>query len=268
MDDRFDFLMVSEGISTGQGLAYMGDRSINYGAGWNDPNHSYRCWGNDGFSFNQGMRVSTNTMVGQVIAEALMGHFAGTSSPPHLPVFMDLQVPARATVSTLALDFGTVLQGSNAQLPLIVTNIADVAMWSKSGTGTGIDALTYSLGATSGFGAPAGTFNESANPGAPVGIQHQISMDTTAIGVRSGTLMIATDDPENPTIIVQLSGTIASPVDFDVNNDGVVNVEDLYAWFGLPTDVDGDGMVNTADRAALLYELRRLELEDVAAGRR
>lgn len=268
MDDRFDFLMVSDAISQGQGLAYLGNRNIPYGGVWNDPNHSHRAWGNDGFSFNTAMRVSSNTMVGPTIAQAIVDHYAGTSSPPHLPVYFDLQIPARASISAITLDFGTVAQGSVAQLPIIVTNIADVAFWSKNGTGAGIDALTYAFAAGPGFAAPGGSFDEAANPGVPAGIDHLITMDTSLVGVRAGTLMIATDDPENPTILVNLAGTIITPFDYDVNNDGTIDIEDLYAWHALPTDVDGNGSVNNADRAALLYELRRLEMPDVTSGRR
>lgn len=268
MDDRFDFLMVSDAISTGDGLAYIGDRAIPYGSVWNDPNHSYRAWGNDGLSFNQGMRIANNTMVGPVIAQGLVDSYLGTSSPPHLPVFMDLQAPARAGVSSMTLNFGTVNQGAVAQLPLTVTNIADVALWSKDGTGAGIDELTYSLGASSGFQAPGGTFTEPANAGMPSGNVHQITMDTGTIGVRAGTLVIASDDPESPALIVNLSGMIVSPFDYDVNNDGVVNIEDLYAWHVLATDVNGNGVINGTDREALAAELRRLESGDVTSGRR
>ena len=88
------------------------------------------------------------------------------------------------------------------------------------------------------------------------------------MGVRAGTLLIASDDPESPSIIVNLTGTIATPIDYDVNNDGQVTVEDLYAWHLSPSDVDGNGVVNNDDRAALLYELRRLEIETTTAGRR
>lgn len=268
VDDRFDFLMVSEGISAGQGLAYLGDRTVPYGSVWNDPNHSYRCWGNDGLSFNQGMRIANNSMVGPVIAQGLIDSYLGTSSPPHLPVFMDLQAPARAAVSTMTLDFGTVTQGAVAQLPVTVTNVADVSLWSKSGTGAGIDELTYSFGASSGFQAPAGPFEEPSNAGSPVGVTHQIVMDTSTIGVRAGTLMVASDDPESPTIIVNLSGTIVSPFDYDVNNDGRVDVEDLYAWHASATDVNGNGVINTTDRDALIVELRRPEAGDMTSGRR
>jgi hypothetical protein len=267
MDDRFDFLMVSDAISSGQGLSYMGNRNIAYGSVWDDPNHSYRCWGNDGFSFNQGMRVSNNTMVGPVIAQALVDHYAGTSSPPHLPVFMDLRVPARIGTSVVTLDFGTVSVGAVAQQSLAVTNIASVATFSKDGTGYGIDGLTYAMGATSGFAAPGGTFEEPADAGM-MGNLHQISMDTATAGPRSGTLTIASDDPEAPTLVVNLVGNVASPFDYDVNNDGLVDIEDLYSWHALATDVNGNGVINGTDRDALVAELRRVETADVTAGRR
>lgn len=55
----------------------------------------------------------------------------------------------------------------------------------------------------------------------------------------------------------------------DVNNDGVVDIEDLYSWFrgsGL-RDVNLDGLTNDADRATLEAELRRDEIADMSAGR-
>lgn len=267
MDDRFDFLLTSDAISSGQGLAYIGNRTIPYGAAWNDANHSYRAWGNDGFSFNQSIRIANNTMVGPVIAQALYDHAVDAGSPPHLPIFMDLQVPARASVSTLTLDFGTVYMGATAQLPLTVTNIANLALWSKDGTGAGIDGLTYTLSASAGFAAPGGTFDEPADPGS-LGNLHQISMSTAALGPLAGTLTLASDDPEAPTIVVTLLGNVITPFDYDVNNDGVVDIEDAYAWHASPTDVNGDGVTNGADLVALIAEIRRLEVQDMTDGRR
>ncbi len=56
----------------------------------------------------------------------------------------------------------------------------------------------------------------------------------------------------------------------DVNGDGAVDIEDLYSWSrgaGL-RDVNLDGLINDADRAALEAELRRDEVMDMNAGRR
>lgn len=52
---------------------------------------------------------------------------------------------------------------------------------------------------------------------------------------------------------------------YDVNNDGVVTIEDLYAWRQAPTDVDGDGLINQGDEDALIAFLRlneRIKMKD------
>lgn len=61
-----------------------------------------------------------------------------------------------------------------------------------------------------------------------------------------------------------------TPPRCDVNADGIVDVEDLYSWFrgAGQRDVNGDGVVNDADRAALEADLRRDEIADMTAGRR
>ena len=55
----------------------------------------------------------------------------------------------------------------------------------------------------------------------------------------------------------------------DVNTDGTIDLEDLYAWHRGQgqRDVDGNGSITDADRAALEAELRRDEFADMAAGR-
>lgn len=56
----------------------------------------------------------------------------------------------------------------------------------------------------------------------------------------------------------------------DINADGRVDIEDLYAWTQTQgdQDIDRNGIVDHADRAFLLFELRRNERRDASAGRR
>ncbi len=91
MDDRHDQILLSGSLVDGQGLDYIGNASVPYSTStWNDPNHSYRSWGNDGSSYNTTLTISGNQMVGAVIAQALVDCAAGAG---HLPVFLDLRVP-------------------------------------------------------------------------------------------------------------------------------------------------------------------------------
>lgn len=65
--------------------------------------------------------------------------------------------------------------------------------------------------------------------------------------------------------------TISRP-DFDLNEDGVVDVEDLYTWHAstdpVVRDLDGDGIVDGSDREYLEALVRWMEQRDMEAGRR
>ncbi|MEO1279545.1 MAG: endonuclease/exonuclease/phosphatase family protein, partial [Planctomycetota bacterium] len=64
MDDRFDLILVNDDLFDGDGFEYVGDVSVPFARStFDDPNHSYRTWGNDGRSFDDPLRTS-NLMVG------------------------------------------------------------------------------------------------------------------------------------------------------------------------------------------------------------
>jgi endonuclease/exonuclease/phosphatase family metal-dependent hydrolase len=265
MDDRFDMLLVSASLINGGGLDYIGNPNVAMTTNWNDPNHSYRVWGNDGASYNTTIRTTTNAMVGGTIAQALLDHFAGTGSAPHLPVYFDLFAPAKGSAPA-SIDFGTVNVGSLAQMMLTVTNVTPVATFSRPGDGSGIDALTYTLSGASGFTAPAGTFNEPAGGG---GNMHVITMNTATPGTKNGMVTISSDDPDVPSRVVMMTGVVVSGVfDYDVNNDGLENMEDVYAWQATPTDVDGSGSANATDLVLLRAHIRLGEPASMVNGRR
>jgi hypothetical protein len=89
MDDRHDQILVSANLVDGGGVEYVGNNIPYSDSTWDDPNHSYRCWGNDGSSFDVALRIDGNTMVGPVIAQALVDIAVGGG---HLPVYLDLAV--------------------------------------------------------------------------------------------------------------------------------------------------------------------------------
>lgn len=82
----------------------------------------------------------------------------------------------------------------------------------------------------------------------------------------------------SPAIAQQSLYTIGSdgvhafglPYRLDVDGDGRVDIDDLYAWYqnGPNKDVNRDGTVDQADKQALEGELRRYEIEDMSWGRR
>lgn len=102
MDDRLDQVLMGSKLGDGVGTEYVGSFGTTYSTTtWNDPNHSYRVWGNDGTSFNANLTVAGNTMVGSSIAQSLRDVAVGGG---HLPVFADIRyeaVPEPATMLVL-----------------------------------------------------------------------------------------------------------------------------------------------------------------------
>ena len=202
MDDRFDQILVSDNLIDGVGFDYIGNPGLSYATHtWDDPNHSLRAWGNDGFSFNQPLRTTGNTMVGPTIAQALID--TATPSGGHLPVYVDLRVPAHIGSDTV-IDFGQVTQGAPAEEVLNVWNAGDVALW----TAAGIADLNYELSASAGFSAPAGAH---ADPAGDPGNEHVITMDTSTVGPMNGILTITSDAPDEPSRQVTLVGEVTAP---------------------------------------------------------
>lgn len=191
MDDRLDQILISGGMLNQSGLEYIG--SLNGPQNpvqWNlalfaDPNHSYRCWGNDGTSYNVALTTTGNAWVGPTIAQALK-NVAGSAG--HLPVYLDARVPARLRVTPggSTINFGTVRRGAAAPtVTLDIQNDGDIAKW----TAGGISNLRYQFAASAGFTAPVG--EQIAQPGEIR--QHTLAMSTAAIGIKNGTLTITHD---------------------------------------------------------------------------
>ncbi len=173
LDDRFDLLFSSTTLQDGSGLDY----------------DSYIAYGNDGVHYNRDVNADGfNFAVGYTVATALWG------ASDHLPALLTLRLPARISAAS-ALAFGSVIVGATASQPLAVANAASVPG----------DSLRYSFTAPSGFTAPADTFAQAA--GAPATSQ-AIGMSTAAAGVKSGTLAVATNDPDTLSKSVLLSGTV------------------------------------------------------------
>jgi hypothetical protein len=248
MDDRHDQILVGAGLRNGTALDYLGLPIAYSTSTWNDPNHTYRAYGNDGTSFNTTLRVVGNTMVGPVIAQALIDAAAGAG---HLPVFLDLLVPAKVS-SDLVLDFGILDVNDPAQLPLHVFNNADTLLWSAAGASN----LNYSLAASVGFAVAPGPFVDA--PGG-VGNLHTVTLDTSTPGLKLGTLTIASDDPDQPTRLVTLLAEVREPAPdcpADFNGDGVLDFFDYddfvscYEGAGDPgcdADFNADGVVDFFD---------------------
>ncbi len=223
MDDRHDQLLLNAGLIDGQGLDYIGNPATPFSTTtWNDPNHSYRCWGNDGSSFNTSLTTTGNAQVGPAIAQALRN--CATTSGGHLPVFLDLRVPAKVGAPA-SIAFGSVVRGSAASVTIQVGNAGDVAKWTVNGIAT----LSYSMTATTGFTVPAGTRTDA--PGGTLN-SHAITLDTSTVGVRNGTLTITSNDVDTPTLVIPITATVVAPNQPPAANAGPDQQVD---------DADGDG---------------------------
>ena len=222
MDDRHDQLLISGTLGDGDGLDYRGQFAMPWNhTTWNDANHSYRCWGNDGSSFDIDLRTEGNEMVGPAIAQALkvLAMPAG-----HLPVYLELVVPARVDADQFILDFGTVQRGDPASALLTVFNSGDIDLWGPAG----IQDLRYNIQAPANFETPAGPFVDA--PGGGVN-QHLITMSTDATGIISGTLFIQSNDPEQPVLEILLSGEVLDSCLADLAEPfGILDLADINAF--------------------------------------
>ncbi len=195
MDDRFDLLFSSYSVQDGQGLDLIG----------------YLAYGNDGLHFNTDINADGfNFAVGYTIATALH------DVSDHLPVLMTLQLPSKVSAAS-QLDFGSVIAGAPAQQQnLAVSNIGTVPA----------DALDYSLSAPAGFTAPAGSFSAAAGGAAN---NHTIGMSAATAGAKSGTLAIASDDPDTSSKSVKLSGRVLRHAVASLDSQAVVT-ESALDW--------------------------------------
>jgi endonuclease/exonuclease/phosphatase family metal-dependent hydrolase len=230
MDDRHDQILLSGSLVDGVGMDYIGNPTLRWNLNtFEDPNHSYRVWGNDGTSFNMPLRVTGNQHVGPTIAQALIN--AATPSGGHLPVFLDLRVPAKVSAPS-SIDFGTVTQGTPVTRLVSIGNGGDTALW----TANGIANLTYTLTPSEGFSAPGGAFSDAAGGGLNT---HVIAMNTSTPGTKTGTLTINAVGADVPSVTITLTGTVlplnlppvadAGPdivvVDADNSGDEVVTLD-------------------------------------------
>lgn len=199
MNSRFDFILLCQSLRDGQGFDYIGNPNTPYSTiTWDDAQHSYRAWGNDGTSFDSPLTVTGNAMVGPTIAQSIKS--AATTNGGHIPVFLDLRVPAEASASASSLDFGTVVIGSPAQRSLTIANATSTTVWR-----TGIADLLYQFTASAGFGSPIGGFTDPAGGG---GNAHTITMDTASSGVKTGTLTVTSSVAGTNALAIPMTGQV------------------------------------------------------------
>ncbi|HRF58415.1 MAG TPA: choice-of-anchor D domain-containing protein [Fimbriimonadaceae bacterium] len=204
VDDRYDQILLGGTLVDGTGFDYIGNPALPYSTTtWNDPNHSYRSWGNDGGSYNTILRTTANTMVGPTIGQALIDLSSGSG---HLPVFLDLRVPPRSSVVPTQIDFGWVKVGQSATRSFTVGNVGDTVKW----TTNGIANLSYSLTGSPRFNVATGPFTDAPGGGSNT---HTITLDTS-IGSKTlltGTITVSSNDPEMPIQVIKVRAYVYTP---------------------------------------------------------
>lgn len=187
LDDRFDWLMTSYSAQDATGFDLAG----------------YTTFGQDGAHYNQNVNDGGfNYAVGYTIATALK------NTSDHLPVVAIVRLPAKISAAS-QLDFGPVITGATAEQALAVSNIAPQPIgYTVSGsyplTLPG-DSLRYSLSPPTDFTAPPGNF---VQPAGALATSQTIGMSTASAGAKSGTLTLATNDPDSLSKSVLLSGSV------------------------------------------------------------
>jgi hypothetical protein len=184
--------------------------------------------GNDGLHYNNDINAAPVIPEGQAYADALV------YASDHLPVRVDIQLPAKISVSPASLAFGTMIIGATVSQSLSITNPAVVPA----------EALGYSLAADPGFTAPGGSFSLAA--GAPPDVQ-SIGMDTGSPGTRAGEVHVASNDLDSPTTNVSLTGTVLDHAQASL--DSLVSVLSDTLDFGTHKAGEfSDQMVHVHDR--------------------
>ncbi len=201
MDDRFDILLISYGLDDGEGMDFISGTQVSFG--------------NDGLHFNMAINAGTNYAVSPEVADAL--HEAAD----HLPLYADFQLPAQLDAPTV-LAFESVILGSAAVLPLDIANSATAPA----------DELSYSLSIPAGYSGSAGPFELNEGQSSA----HDITMDTSTTGHKSGTLDVDSDDPDRRNWGVSLSGEVLSHAVPSLASDAVT----LSGYLDFGTHPEGE----------------------------
>lgn len=211
MDDRFDMILSAPALRNGNGFEIL--------------SNTYTPFGNDGLHFNSAINAPPeNQAVSPEVAQALH------DGSDHLPVYVDLQLPA-ILVAAEALDVGAVIVGATTSATLYVEN----------GALEPADILDYEFTAPTGFTAPTDEYEAEPEVGPNA---HTIGLNAEMIGVHAGELIIMSDAPDAPAHPVALTGRVlahASPsTGFDqVTVTGVLDfgTHTIGSFTDLPAEV-------------------------------
>ncbi len=222
MDDRLDMILLSGSMVDNVGLDYIGSFGTPWNLSrWDDPNHSYRAWGNDGTTYDTVLRTTGNAHVSPAIAQAIITTAGNTG---HIPVYLDLRVPAKLFALDTPVDLGTITPAAQVDFDLAVGSAGDAARWGIAG----IEETQVLFTPGPGIEAPSGFFTDDAGGAIPT---YTFTLDAGAFtaGPVSTFVDIISNDDARPTVRVPVVATIAA---------AGCNPADLAAPFGQLTFAD------------------------------
>jgi hypothetical protein len=208
LDDRFDLILPTNPWKDGVGLELIAGTYISVG--------------NDGLHHNNSIQDPPTIPEGAAYATALH------SVSDHLPVRVDFQLPALLSVSNAPIAFGTAIVGATVGTTLSVSNPAPVPG----------EVLSYAYAPPTGILAPGGTLTAAAG----ATNLDAISLDTSAPGVFSGGLQLASNAVDGPNVNITVSGTVlrhavasldsetvqtAGAIDFGTHETGQFTAQDV-----------------------------------------
>ena len=252
MDDRYDIILVSPSLVDDTGTEYIGAYPTPFNlARWDDPNHSYRALGNDGSTYNSNLRITGNAAVSPAVAQDLI---TTSGNSGHVPVYLDLLVPAVTTVSTTTVDLGTVALSDFIDFDIEVGSGGDTARW-----GSGIEFTQYTVDT-----GPGLSTNQPAGIDFPGGALNTLTLSFDASFFAAGEVDtffdILSNDAENPTIRVNVTATVAdpacSPADLAAPA-GVLDLSDIDTF--VAAFLAGDAVADLAEPQGVL------DLDDIDA---
>ena len=208
LDDRFDLVLPTNNLNNGVGLELIPG--------------TYIAVGNDGLHHNNSIQDPPTIPEGAAYATALH------SVSDHLPVRVDIRLPALLSVSTSPIAFGTAIVGATVGTTLSVSNPAPAPA----------EVLSYSYAPPAGIFAPPGTLTAAAG----ATNLDAISLDTSAPGVFSGGLQLGSNAVDGPNPSIAVSGTVlrhasasldsgsvltAGSIDFGTHDAGQFTAQDV-----------------------------------------
>ena len=182
MDDRFDMMLPTAQLMDGAGIAFI--------------TGSYRAVGNDGNHYNLAVNSGTNSYFPAELSRSATLATNLFNAADHIPVLMDLQVPAWNT-AVLGTVPTRVVQGGTATVPVRVANDA------PGDSDLGVDALDYVV---TGSGVLSGTLSGTAVL-TPSFTTVNVPVVTSTVGLRTGTATVtsANEAVQNPSIPLNVS---------------------------------------------------------------